>query len=61
MTFTTGGSQGPHAGKERTAMKQVLKKVNISGVILLLGLADSCTTTTQTQNKENRLIAAGSK
>jgi hypothetical protein len=42
-------------------MKQVLKKVNIFGVIMLLALAAGCSTTTQTQNKENLLIAAGFK
>ena len=47
--------------KENTAMRQVFSKINIFGVIILLALAVGCTTTTQTQNKENLLIAAGFK
>ena len=42
-------------------MKHVFNKVNIFGVIMLLAMVVGCTTTTQTQNKENLLIAAGFK
>jgi hypothetical protein len=42
-------------------MKHLFNKVNIFGLILLSALAVGCSTTTQTQNKENLLIAAGFK
>ena len=42
-------------------MRQLLTKLNIFGAIALVALTVGCTTTTQTQNKENLLIAAGFK
>jgi hypothetical protein len=43
-------------------MKHVFNRLNIFGAIALVALTVGCTTTTtQTQNKENLLIAAGFK
>jgi hypothetical protein len=42
-------------------MKQIFIGFNLINAIALLALAVGCTTTTQTQNKENLLIAAGFK
>ena len=42
-------------------MKHVFNRINIFGAIALVALTVGCTTTTQTQNKENLLIAAGFK
>ena len=42
-------------------MKHAFNRINIFAAIALAALAAGCTTTTQTQNKENLLIAAGFK
>jgi hypothetical protein len=42
-------------------MKHLFNKVNIFCAIALVALTVGCTTTSQTQNKENLLIAAGFK
>jgi hypothetical protein len=40
-------------------MKQLVKKTNRFNAIMLCALAVGCTTTTQTENKVNLLMAAG--
>jgi len=42
-------------------VKHAFNRINIFAAIALAALAAGCTTTTQTQNKENLLIAAGFK
>ena len=42
-------------------MKHAFNRINIFAAIALAALAAGCTTTTQTQTKENLLIAAGFK
>jgi hypothetical protein len=42
-------------------MKHLFNRINIFGAIAVLALTVGCTTTTQTQSKENLLIAAGFK